>query len=166
MNQIQRTLVAIAVVLAAVISGCSSDARTGENQDSGNLTTSQEESGTELALNESYDEVRNGARLILAYEAQSNSFNGTVENTTDSTLERVRVEVHLSNGVELGPTEPTDLNPGESIDVTLTATSNGFDGWTAHAEVGEGGSGEHGSGEGEGEHGGEGESEHSEGSSD
>ena len=160
MNHIQRTLVAIAVMLAAVTSGCSSDAGTGRNQDSGSATESQEESGTELALNETYDQVRNGARLILAYDAQSNSFNGTAENTTDNTLKQVRVEVHLSNGVELGPTTPTDLNPGEITAVTLTATSNGFDGWTAHPEVGEGGSGEHGSGEGEGEHGGEDESEH------
>jgi hypothetical protein len=166
MNHFQRTLVAIVVILAALISGCSSDSGTGENHDSGSATPSQEESGTELALNESYDQVRNGARLVLAYDAQSNSFNGTVENTTDNTLKQVRVEVHLSNGVELGPTKPTDLNPGEIINVTLTATSNGFDGWTAHPEVGEGGSGEHGSGEGEGEHGGEGESEHNEGVSD
>ncbi len=160
MNHIQRTLVAIAVMLAALTSGCSGDTGTGENQDSGSATESQEESGTELALNESYDQVRNGARLILAYDAQSNSFNGIVENTTVNTLKQVRVEVHLSNGVELGPTRPTDLNPGESIDVTLTAKSNGFDGWTAHPEVGEGGSGEHDSGEGEDEHSGDGESEH------
>jgi hypothetical protein len=163
MNHIQRTLVAIAVMLAAVISGCSSDAGTGENQDSGSLTASQEESGTELALNESYDEVRNGARLILAYDAQSNSFSGTVENTTNNTLKRVRVEVHLSNGEELGPTTPADLDPGERIDVNLTATSKDFDGWTAHPEVG---SGEHGHGEGHGEHDGEGRSEHNEGVSD
>ena len=36
-----------------------------------------EESNTELALNETYDKVRNGARLILTYDAQSNSFRGT-----------------------------------------------------------------------------------------
>lgn len=61
MNLFQKTLVAIAVVLAAVMSSCSSDAGAGEHPDSG----SQEESGTELSLNESYDEVRNGVRLIL-----------------------------------------------------------------------------------------------------
>ena len=37
-----------------------------------------EESGTELALNETYDSVRNGVRLILTYDAQSNAFVGTV----------------------------------------------------------------------------------------
>ena len=99
-----------------------------------------EESGTELALNETYDAVRNGARLILAYDAQSNSFIGTVENTTDKTLENVRVEVHLSNGKEIGPTTPGDLEPGEKQNVKLTATSTDFDKWNAHPEVG---SGEH-----------------------
>ncbi|MXY98067.1 MAG: hypothetical protein F4Z29_10045 [Gemmatimonadetes bacterium] len=63
----------------------------------------------------------------------------------------VRVEVHLSNGTELGPTTPVDLAPGESVDVSLAATEEPFTGWTPHAEVGEG---EHGSGgEGGGEHG-------------
>jgi hypothetical protein len=127
MNHIHRTLVVIAVMLAAVISGCSND----------------EESGTELALNENYD-VRNGARLMLAYDAQSDTFKGTVENTTDKTLKQVRVEVHLSNGTELGPTTPVDLAPGEKRVIELTATSKDFDGWTAHPEVGDyGGNGEH-----------------------
>lgn len=123
------------------------------------VTTSEEESGTELALDESYDSVRNGTRLVLNYDEQSNSFKGFVENTTDNTLKQVRVEVHLSNGVELGPTTPTDLDPGESVDVILKATDKGFDGWSAHPEVGESGSGEHEQGE-------ESEGEHSEGDSD
>ena len=113
-----------------------------------------EESCTELSLDKSCDDVRNGARLVLTYDAQSNFFNGTVENTTEEKLERVRVEVHLSNGKELGPTTPADLGPGEKRDVKLTATSKDFDGWTAHPEVG---SSEHGH---EGEHGGEGRGEH------
>ena len=179
MNRIQKTLAAFAVMLAVMISGCSRDNGTGEEPDSGKSTENRgehdrdgsehgeegEESGTELALNETYDEVRNGARLILAYDAQSNSFNGTVENTTNDTLKGVRVEVHLSNGVELGPTIPSDLGPGEIMDVTIKARGGGFDGWTAHPEVGEGGGGEHGNGVGEGEHGGGGEGGHNEGGS-
>lgn len=166
MNRIHRTLVTIAVMLAAVISGCSNDKGTGEKQDSDRPTATRgehdrdggehdrdggehhgeegEESGAELALNDSYDKVRNGARLVLTYDAQSNSFNGTVENTTEKTLKRVRVEVHLSNGKELGPTTPVDLDPGQKRDVKLKAANKDFDGWTAHPEVG---IGEHGSGE-------------------
>lgn len=115
-----------------------------------------EELGTELALDETYQKTRNGVRLILTYDAQSNTFNGTVENTTDEILKQVRVEVHLSNGKEIGPTTPVDLSPGEKADVTLTTTSKDFDGWTAHPEVGEG---EHGHGE-HGEHQGKHDTEH------
>ena len=172
MNRIHRTLAVSAVMLAVALGGCSSDKEASEQSDSDGSTEARgehdrdgsehggenygeegEESGAPLSLNESYDQIRNGARLILSYDPQSNSFIGTVENTTDGTLKQVRVEVHLSNGVELGPTTPTDLNPSESTEITLTAPSQSFNRWTAHPEVGEGGSGEHGSGEGEGEHG-------------
>ena len=46
------------------------------------------------------------------------TFKGTVENTTEKVLERVRVEIHLSNGKELGPTKPGDLKPGEKREIT------------------------------------------------
>ena len=147
MNKIHRILGAIVIVLVVfVVNGCSS---TNEQF----AAEEGEESNTELALNDSYDQVRNGARLILTYDAQSNTFKGTVENTTNETLKQVRVEVHLSNGKELGPTLAVDLAPGEKSEVQLIATSTDFDGWTAHPEVGEG---EHSHG---GEHG-EGDSEH------
>ena len=137
-------LMVVLISMLTIISyACVNEKTEGEHGEEG------EESGTELALTERYDEVRNGARLILAYDAQSNCFRGTVENTTDKPLTRVRVEVHLSNGKELGPTTPADLGPGEKRDVTLTATSKDFDRWTAHPEVG---GGEHSRGEEHGDH--------------
>ena len=112
----------------------------------------EEGSANMLAPDETFDAVRGGARLILKYDAASNSFKGTVENTTSGVLDRVRVEVHLSNGTELGPTTPTDMAPGEVAAINLPATPAPFTGWTAHAEVGGGGEGresggEHGSGD-------------------
>ncbi len=152
MNPIYGILVASAIVLFASISGCSKTEQL-------SVDDGDEESNVELTLTDTYDKVRNGARLILNYDTQSNAFKGTVENTTDETLKRVRVEVHLSNGKELGPTAPGDLAPGEKREILLAATSTNFDKWTAHPEVGES---EHGSdGEGErGEHDAEGDSEH------
>lgn len=117
-----------------------------------------EEKGTRLTLNEVYDEVRKGAHLILKYDKSSNSFIGTVKNTTNENLPRVRVEVHLSNGKELGPTVPIDLAPGMSKEVVLKATSKDFSNWTTHAEVGNSEHGESGE-EGE-EHGQEGQDGH------
>ncbi len=97
---------------------------------------SDEESGTQIALSEIVYEVRAGARLVLSYDSDADAFVGTVENTTGATLSRVRVEVHLSNGTELGPTTPIDLAPGQIVDVTLPATSEPFTSWSAHPEVG------------------------------
>ena len=95
-----------------------------------------EESGTQYGLDDTYDNVRGGARLIISYDRGNNAFTGTVENTTVGTLRRVRVEVHLSNGIELGPTTPVDLASGDTAEATLEASSQPFKTWSAHPEVG------------------------------
>jgi hypothetical protein len=118
-----------------------------------------EEPGVRLGIDETYDVVRKGVRLVLAYDSNSSGFAGTVQNVTDETVPAVRVEVHLSNGTELGPTTRNDLKPGRKIAVKLPAKGQTFDWWKAHAEAGEG-EGEHG-GEGSGEHAGEHEGERS-----
>ncbi len=118
---------------ASIESHASSDGR-GEHDHDGH--EHGEESGTELGLGERYDATRNGAHLVLAYDAETLTFSGKVVNTTERTLERVRVEVHLSNGKELGPTPAADLAPGEERAVTLKATSTDFERWNAHPEVG------------------------------
>ena len=161
-----------AILSMAIIAGCDGDGLhriLGGNRDSGHDTlnrdvaereggdsagehggrpesdeSGEEDSANMLALDETFDKVRGGARLILNYDAPSNAFKGTVENTTNGVLDRVRVEVHLSNGTELGPTTPTDMAPGQVIEVTLPATQESFNGWVPHAEVGGGGeAGEH-----------------------
>lgn len=158
MNSNLRTLTAIAfmLILIAGITGCTRDPNPANPAAA---ETSDEESAVQLTLADTYNNVRNGAHLIISYDAASNAFQGTVKNTTGATLPQVRVEVHLSNGVELGPTTPVDLAPGAQIPVTLIASGPPFDKWTAHPEVGssnaEGSGGEHGTegAEGGGEHG-------------
>lgn len=104
----------------------------------------------QLAPDQHYDQTRNGARLIMSYSPSRNAFFGIVENTTNQTLHRVRVEVHLSDEsgaiiAELGPTWPRSLAPGEKLYVSLPVDGQAFAGWSPHAEVG---AGEHGGGEG------------------
>ena len=126
-----------------------------ESGGEGGGSGSEEGSGATLALDETFDAVRGGARLILSYDAASNAFVGNVENTTNNVLSNVRIEVHLSNGTELGPTTPVDMAPGEVLPVNLPATQASFTGWITHAEVGGGeGGGEHGGSQTGGEHGG------------
>ena len=101
----------------------------------------------------------NGARLALQFNPNTQVFVGSVTNTTARTLSQVRVEIHLDNGTELGPTKRTDVGPGETIPVELGAFGHEFTSWISHPEAGiEQGHavGEEESGEGRGEHGGEG----------
>ena len=98
-----------------------------------------------------------------------------MQNTTNKTLSEVRVEIHLSNGLELGPTKRMDLKPGATIPVELSALDQKFTNWVTHPEAGveeghgpggeeteghaareRGEHGREGGGEARGEHGGEG----------
>ena len=56
---------------------------------------------------------------------------------------QVRVEVHLSNGIELGPTKSVDLKPAQKSKINLPAKNQKFETWSTHAESGsyEGGHG-------------------------
>ena len=112
------------------------------------------ESGTQYGLLDTARESRSGVALVLRYDSGRRAFTGTVTNTTNETVRRVRVEVHLSNGVELGPTPNVNLGPRQSHAVELDAGSQTFSRFTVHVEIGSGeGGGEHGGG---GEGGGEG----------
>ena len=145
MRNISTTLAVLVVVLVLAFTGCLNGSESGAHDggsessehDGGGSESGEdgEESGTQFALGETFDEVRAGARLVLSYDSAANAFQGTVENTTGDTLRRVRVEVHLSNGIELGPTTPVDLSPGQTSEVTLPASSQPFTSWSAHPEV-------------------------------
>ncbi|MCY3919979.1 MAG: hypothetical protein OXG38_09260 [Chloroflexi bacterium] len=125
----------------------------GEGSEGAEGSGGSEEGGAALlAPGEIFDMVRNGVWLILGYDPVSNAFQGSVRNTTDNVLPQVRIEVHLDNGTELGPTTPIDLGPREMSPISLPSTQAPFSGWIAHAEVGGGeAGGEHGSGGGGGE---------------
>ena len=162
MRHLPATLVTIGVVLTLVLTGCGNsesgehrqesesgerssggessehrrESESGEHSEGAESREGGEESGTQFTLSETFDQVRAGARLVLSYDPAANSFTGTVENTTNATLSRVRVEVHLSNGIELGPTSPVDLAPGQTHNIDLPASSQPFSSWSAHPEVG------------------------------
>jgi hypothetical protein len=148
MNKSRFLAVSLASILLISPLACRNTAGDGEGEGRGE----GEEPGVRLAIDDTYNSVRNGVRLILRYDSTSSAFVGTVENVIEQTVSAVRVEVHLSNGTELGPTERNDLAPGEKLAVKLSSIKGqDFDWWKAHAEAGEG-EGEHG-GESEGEHG-------------
>ncbi|MEA3392708.1 MAG: hypothetical protein U9Q91_06990, partial [Candidatus Marinimicrobia bacterium] len=95
-----------------------------------------EEDGTAIAKNEKFTQNKNGVNLILTYNEEKSTFMGSIENITERSLSKVRVEIHLSNGKELGPTTPAALAPGEVRKVSLNAKGENFESWNTHVETG------------------------------
>jgi len=118
--------------LTARFEGEDENEREGEEHGEGE---ENEESGVYINRSDTWDATRRGARLVLTFDPESNAFSGTVENATESSLCSVRVEVHLSNGVELGPTARKDLPAHQFTQVELSTGGEAFDTWTAHPEV-------------------------------
>lgn len=87
-------------------------------------------------LDDTCDETRDGVRLILRYDAPSETFIGTLENTTETLLQQVRIRVRLSHGVDV-LTPHFHLDPGESGDVSFdVSNARGFTTWDAYPVVG------------------------------
>ena len=96
------------------------------------------ESGKRWDKDETATETRKGVKLTISYDSADEAFQGSVANTTDATVDDIRVEVHLSNGKELGPTPRTSLKAGEKKEVTLDAKGEDFKWYQVHVEIGSG----------------------------
>ena len=126
MNRPRSQFLFLCLLAVFVLPACSSP-----------ITEAQgEESRFNLGKNDHYNQVSNGVLLRLAYDSHTNSFQGFVENTSAQDLRRIRVEVHLDSGVDLGPTYAVDLEPGERHNVAIAATFATFHGWTAVLKIG------------------------------
>jgi len=129
-------IVVIAVAAIGAI-GCNSPtAPTGEAHGPEGLGGESGESGTQFALTDTAMETRNGVDLVVNYDSAREVFTGTVTNTTAATVTQVRVEVHLSNGMELGPTPRTDVAAGQMISIELDASGQTFSWFSVHVEIG------------------------------
>ncbi len=151
MRTIPFLIALFAAVLVLTPYGCKEKTPEKEGDQAIETGGEGEEAGLRMGTGETYNATRNGVRMVLAYDSTDGMFVGTAENITEAVIPSVRVEVHLSDGTELGPTEPGDLRPGEAASVFLSAEGRSFTWWKAHAESGEGG-GDHAE---SGEHGGE-----------
>lgn len=112
------------LALLAMVAGCRSS------------STEPGESGVRWNADQTATDTRRGVDLVISYDASSRRFNGTVTNTTGATVTDVRVEIHLSNGTELGPTPRVDLAAGAKQSVTLDAAGQNFDWYSVHVELG------------------------------
>ena len=137
------TLAATAALVFGLAAACDNPvgpSETGEAGHSESGGTEPGESGTQYGLTDTARESRSGVDLVMQYDTGQQRFTGTVTNTTNATVSNVRVEIHLSNGVELGPTPRVNLAGGQVHSVELDARGQSFTRWSVHVELGSQGS--------------------------
>ncbi|MCY4574023.1 MAG: hypothetical protein OXF01_14615 [Gemmatimonadetes bacterium] len=122
----RHTLATRAAILAlvAVLAACTDS------------PTEPGESGTRWNAGETATDSRRGVDLTISYNATTHRFDGSVTNTNASAVTDVRVEIHLSNGTELGPTPRVSLGADETKSVTLDASGQNFNWYSVHVELG------------------------------
>ena len=105
----------------------------GEGEES---SEGSEESATQYALDQTFDQVRNARApdSVIRLECQRFQRDGREHNRGDA--ERRPCRGASSNGIELGPTTPLDLAPGQTHGIALPASDESFESWSAHPEVG------------------------------
>ena len=98
---------------------------------------SGEETSPSVPVGQPVSGTFNNLDYSVAYDQATNSFMATVTNNTSQTVCASRLEIHMGaqgQVVELGPTIRIDLQPGESIDVVLSADPVVPDTYTIHPE--------------------------------
>ena len=100
--KLQKTvlIMLISILLAALMScGDNGEKDEGKTEENSEVSKGHDESGedsaAELGLNDTYDVKRKGARLVMKYDAESNSFIGTVTNLRGDMLENLFDEVEV-----------------------------------------------------------------------
>ena len=117
-----RLLLVVALVGSLLAGGGSPTEPSGEQHGPEGGGGEPGESGTQYSLTDTATETRAGVRLVMSFDSARSVFSGTVTNTTDATVSEVRVEIHPSNGVELGPTPRQDLKTSSFFLVWMLMT--------------------------------------------
>ncbi len=130
---------ALGLCLVLTTIGCNSGSESGDSQGSGWFGYAALDKGPkpppDVGLLDTQRVHLAGAEVTLSYDWATHAFTGKMENTTTATLRRVRVQVHLSNGIKLDPTTPVDLAPAQVVNVNIPASSQPFTHWSAYLEV-------------------------------
>ncbi len=90
-----------------------------------------------IPITEPYSGTFQNQKFEFAYDATTRAFRGTVENPTGLTICQSRTEIHASAGnqvIELGPTIPVDLAPGDIIKIVMSAPGHALDTYVLHPE--------------------------------
>jgi len=68
-----------------------------------------DEAKVPLLANDVFVDTINGVRVVMEYKADNKYFKGSLENVTEVPISGVKVNIYLSNGLELNKSLATEL---------------------------------------------------------
>lgn len=110
----------------------------GEGSGSESGGESGEEANPSIPITEPYAGENAGQTFDIAYDNATGLFRGTVENTSTVLICDSRTEIHLGTAmgvIELGPTIPEDLEPGDVLYVVMYPDGPEPDTYILHPEA-------------------------------
>ena len=73
-------------------------------------------------------------RLDIAYDEVQNAFTGMLHNLLDKPLVDVQITVRLSDGYEMGTTDPVNVAAKQTVAVHLPVLGRPVGGWNAEVQ--------------------------------
>ncbi|MCY4562894.1 MAG: hypothetical protein OXE40_00260 [Gammaproteobacteria bacterium] len=99
---------------------------------------SGDEASPPISIDDPYADTIGGQAFEFAYETGTRLFRGTVRNTSAGLICDSRTEIHLGTPmgvIELGPTIPEDLEPGDELNVVMYQDGPDPDTYILHPEA-------------------------------
>ena len=109
-----------------------------EGPEPGGGAESGDEASPPIPINQPFSGVFQNQQFDFAFDPLTSAFRGTVENVTSAFVCESRTEIHLGFGtavVELGPTIPENLSPGEIRKIVIWPDGRLADTYTLHPEA-------------------------------
>lgn len=100
-------------------------------------TESGAEASPPIPINQPFSGTFQNQLFDFAYDATTDAFRGTVHNPTAGFICESRTEIHTGVGtqvIELGPTIPVNLAPGETLNVVMSPGGLVLDTYSLHPE--------------------------------
>ena len=99
---------------------------------------SGDEASPPISIDDPYADTIGGQAFEFAYETGTRLFRGNVRNTSAGLICDSRTEIHLGTPmgvIELGPTIPEDLEPGDELNVVMYQDGPDPDTYILHPEA-------------------------------
>lgn len=148
MKRTCRLFTLLLLVCVLGFTACNNNAGSKEDVESQAISENEESAWdlvdleAQLLKTDVYDDTISGVHVMVKYMLDDKYFYGSLENVGDEHVVGLKLGMHLSNGMDLGPSHGADLEPGKAGSVVIDADIKEWEKWAVYVEIGDAEGGE------------------------